>query len=832
MRAARRFSEINVECRDRVMVRCVSLSLTFLLVAVATFIGPSLSAQPAQASQPGFRPITPVRALDTRLPQSEAFGPGAERSLSLADIVPSGATGVALNVTAVAPSAATFLTVWPSGRSRPVASNVNVSARETRPNAVIVGVGDNRSVSLFNFAGSTHVLVDVMGYFVGGFNGVTPTRVMDTRIGKGATTLGPGMIADLRVGGTAGVPVDAAAVAINITAVNATAPTYLTAWPAGRPQPATSNVNAATAAPVPNMAVVALDRQGAMSLFNAAGRVDVIVDVMGWFDTASGFTAVGPNRLLDTRIGTCGFRLGAGETRTLTVTAASDVGSVALNVTAADPTAGTFLTVWPAGQQRPATSNVNVAARQSPTPNFVLVGVGAAGQVQIYNESGAIDVVVDIFATFFGTTPAGTRTPCTTEIPPPDRPTGGSAALNPLAALHRAVGTDTIATYVCRVPLATTNSYYRQYGSDRVAVSPSDLAALGNTQVSPLYRTMSRGRYLANFVPVAFFDLGVDEGPHECLSRAIEKTGPPFTNVFVTDDADSPRFGCCGGGFAGPGIIYSNNSRNGRHLIDPPSITARGGWVDPSNLRARAPFGPFVLAHELGHTLHWPHSYRIPENEYDNPVDFMSGKACLLPAGAPACHTLAFNRFLTGWIDDHQIEIHQSGSRTVELVGPAGEGIAFLAALSSDPNLFVTLEARPPAATPFGDPGVAVHVIDQRTSGCPSWGLGACPSIDRRQGQAVGRSRSFDHVIAPGGTITFNGLTITVDRTTSSGYVVTVSGTFDGAGFAWPTSSTTVITEGEHLTAVGHPITEYGPDDDGDGVPDWVRRLLPGRGGR
>jgi hypothetical protein len=797
-----------------------------LTVGVVSLVCATLawSTAPVEASPTGFVPITPVRALDTRSPKPQPFGPGAERVLSLSGIVPAGATGVALNVTAVAPTTSTYLTVWPGGRGRPLASNVNVVAGQTRPNAVLVGVSSNRSVSLFNFAGNTHVLVDVMGYFVGGFNGVTPTRLMDTRIGRGAGTFGPGVTAELRVGGVGGVPVGAAAVAVNITAVNATERTYLTAWPSGRTRPATSNVNTASAAAAPNMAVVALDRNGAMKLFNFAGRVDVLVDVMGWFDADSGYVAVGPNRLLDTRRGTCGFRLGAGETRTLAVTTKQNVTAVGLNVTAVNPSARTFLTVWPTGQKRPPTSNLNVAAGQTPTPNFVTVGVGTAGQVQIFNSSGTIDVIVDVVASFAGTTPTGSPTPC-----PTAPASGGSSVINPLAKLHRSVGTDTIATYVCRVPLSTTDSYYRQYGADRLVISPADVSNLGNTEVAPFFRSMSRGRYQTNFIPAGFIDLNNTDGPSDCFFKAARITGAPFTNMVVSDNAGNINENFIWG-FGSGGKVSSDASRHGLHLINPPSATLRGSFVTGTSIVAWR--HPEMMTHEVGHTLLWPHSHRSARNEYDNPLDLMSGAQCSLNGGRRRCRTLAYNRLTAGWINDNEVDMHRSGTRTVTLVGPDQNGIALLAALSGDPNLFVTLEARPGSGPDAGleSPGVAIHVIDQRVSSCRdgisavAQALGACPF--RRQGQAVGRGNTFDHVLSPGRSITLNGLTITVGAATANGYVVTVTGTFDHNSFAWPITLSSVIETLDQPVITERTITEYGPDTNGDGTPDWERRII------
>ena len=78
---------------------------------------------------------------------------------------------------------------------------------------------------------------------------------------------------------------------------------------------------------------------------------------------------------------------------------ATGAGAVALNVTATNPTAGSFLTVWPTGAPRPLASNLNYGIGQT-VPNLVIVPVGTNGQISIYNNTGGVDVVVDVLGWF------------------------------------------------------------------------------------------------------------------------------------------------------------------------------------------------------------------------------------------------------------------------------------------------------------------------------------------------------------------------------------------------------------------------------------------------
>jgi PKD repeat protein len=117
----------------------------------------------------------------------------------------------------------------------------------------------------------------------------------------------------------------------------------------------------------------------------------------------SPFVPLSPVRLLDTRSGTGAPRaaIGPGGQLSLTVTGgpadipAGGLTAVVLNVTVANATAGSFLTVYPDGGSRPATSNLNYTAGQT-IPNLVTVPVGTDGKVNFYNHSGNVDVIADV----------------------------------------------------------------------------------------------------------------------------------------------------------------------------------------------------------------------------------------------------------------------------------------------------------------------------------------------------------------------------------------------------------------------------------------------------
>ena len=227
--------------------------------------------------------------------------------------VPTGATAAVLNVTAVGPAAAGFVTVYPAGTTRPTTANVNVTAGQNQANRVIVSLptsgGSAGKITVYVSA-SADVLVDVSGYYTaaGSDTATTtpagslfsaepaPVRICDTRPGNPSgltgmanqcdgTTLGVQATDTLQVTGLAGVPAWATAVVVNLTAIDPSGPTYLAAYPAGNSLPDVSDVNPAVGKVHANLTVVALptDGDGTITIYNNAGSVDVAVDVLGWY---------------------------------------------------------------------------------------------------------------------------------------------------------------------------------------------------------------------------------------------------------------------------------------------------------------------------------------------------------------------------------------------------------------------------------------------------------------------------------------------------------------------------------------------------------------------
>jgi hypothetical protein len=243
------------------------------------------------SASPPFTPLTPARVLDTRTSIGDISAPiGARKTASTTVAgrggVPTDATAVAINITATNPTADSYLTVYPTGRSRPTASSINFPAGSTVGNFVIAELGTNGKLDIYNHNGTTDVVFDVVGYYPAqaDFTPLTPARVLDTRtsIGDISAPIGARKTASTTVAGRGGVPTDATAVAINITATNPTADSYLTVYPTGRSRPTASSINFPAGSTVGNFVIAELGTNGKLDIYNHNGTTDVVFDVVGY----------------------------------------------------------------------------------------------------------------------------------------------------------------------------------------------------------------------------------------------------------------------------------------------------------------------------------------------------------------------------------------------------------------------------------------------------------------------------------------------------------------------------------------------------------------------
>ncbi len=370
--------------------------------ASATLVVPG-SAAPGTL----YLPRGPIRVMQVVL------GPGGTARLPLTGAygAPTNVDAVALNVTSTDVTVGGYLSVYPTGASSgPATSNLNLSAGQDIPNAVTTKVGPDGSITLFNSVGTVRVLVDLQGWYTSsggfGYHPVDPVRVVDTRVGLAAS--GPLGGPDQRVVTVAGVPAGAAAFAANVTATATTGHGFVSVFPPGQPDgTTTSSLNTYEGHDIPNLVTSKLDATGRTTLFNNTFTTELVADLQGWFGNSGGlaYTPVPPWRVLDTRSGLGGVpaRLGTGQVLRLQVAGAPGSGVpagakvVVLNLTATNvDSPNTYVSVAPAGSATlGATSSVNLRGGET-RPNLVVAKLGPGGDLDLRNNLGKLDLVVDV----------------------------------------------------------------------------------------------------------------------------------------------------------------------------------------------------------------------------------------------------------------------------------------------------------------------------------------------------------------------------------------------------------------------------------------------------
>ncbi len=391
--------------------------------------GALLSAGPAFDfnDTTAFTPLPPTRVLDTRLEQQIGFSgpkPVAGETVRLKVRGRSGVPdsddvrAVVLNVTATEASGPGYVTVWPAGATRPLASSLNLEAvGQTRPNLVTVTLGAAGSVDLFTQSG-THLVADVAGYYSGSagamagrFFPLNPGRVLDTRDGPRP---GAGATVRLPLAGRAGLPgTGLSAVVLNVTATEAGAAGFVTVWPSGLPRPLASNLNLERAGQtIPNQVIVPVGADGAVQLYTQSGT-HLVADVAGWFTdgteglgTSGLYRSFSPIRMVDTRPasrqGWSGGKPGPGTVVPVSFSVPGE-GSIAYtaNVTVTEANGPGFVTAWPSDLPRPLASNLNTDAVGQTIPNHVTVRAGRPGEdFRLFTFTGG-HLVVDITGSYF-----------------------------------------------------------------------------------------------------------------------------------------------------------------------------------------------------------------------------------------------------------------------------------------------------------------------------------------------------------------------------------------------------------------------------------------------
>lgn len=375
-----------------------------------------------------FTPAGPRRVFDTRPGES----PDALRSVAKAKIgtgsvlevkmtelpglVPSAGVGaVSLNVTATDGAAPGFVTVYPCG-PQPFVSSVNFTPGKNVANAVIAPVSATGTVCFFA-SNPVHLIADVNGWIAAdrAFVSVGPDRLFDTRAGQSSNAVVPisktklvaGDVMTVQVSGLGGrtPSTGIATVSLNVTVTEPTGAGFLTVYDCGTREEV-SSVNYGDGQTVANAVLAPVSAAGTICFYSQQ-TTDLVVDINGFFIDPSGFTAVSPKRVLDSRVGFSPnairnvpkAKIGGANVLEVKVTdlpgavPAAGVSAVSLNVTAVNPELDGYLTVYPCGT-RPDSSSVNYSTGAT-VANAVIAPVSATGTICFYSQN-LTDLVVDV----------------------------------------------------------------------------------------------------------------------------------------------------------------------------------------------------------------------------------------------------------------------------------------------------------------------------------------------------------------------------------------------------------------------------------------------------
>jgi hypothetical protein len=196
-----------------------------------------------------------------------------------------------MNVTAVSTEAGNeggYVTVYPCG-TKPEASNLNFTAGQIIPNAVVAPVSASGTVCFYVY-GKAHLLADVSGWMpTGGFTALAkPERLSNTRTlgiaGKVGALDGSGSVYTLQVAGQGGLPsTGIGSVALNVTVVDGLTNDfggYVTVYPCGT-KPEASNLNFTSGQIVPNAVIAPVSADGKVCIY-VYGQAHILVDVSGY----------------------------------------------------------------------------------------------------------------------------------------------------------------------------------------------------------------------------------------------------------------------------------------------------------------------------------------------------------------------------------------------------------------------------------------------------------------------------------------------------------------------------------------------------------------------
>lgn len=315
-----------------------------------------------------------------------------------------------------------------------------------------------------------------------------------------------------------------------------------------------------------------------------------------------------------------------------------------------------------------------------------------------------------------------------------------------------------------------------------------------NSVLGPYFEWLSDDNYITEFVVggTVQSDDVITQSQLESLEQPFApdceaevrdaSTSDPNAALIIVDIPFADGYGTAGAvcpepPFNGCRLTYPANSR--RTVVGAATVVTRPPFEEPHWL---------TIAHEIGHTLSWAHSYggltrsseTGPLSEYDNPMDLMSGA---VHSGVPV-GTIAYNRYAAGWIEPSDAVRHTAGTATYQLAPIGGSGVGLIAIPGDSEGHFYAIGGRRRTVYDSKLPksGVEIYEIDQRPEfACKipaAWPQNwPCFStlVRIKQEPPVQGFVGTDHVLSLDESINVGGFTVEVLAAGTSAFTVRVS---------------------------------------------------------
>lgn len=496
-----------------------------------------------------------------------------------------------------------------------------------------------------------------------GFEPIAPVRIADTRDPVGtAPTVGAGCVLQVELA-PASPPEEAVAVALTVTSDRAAAIGYISAYGCASPRTETSVLNPDPALASPNLVIVPVDTTGRICLYTQYAT-DLIVDITGWFvPTGARLHEMTPTRVFDSRTGNSLTGLPKGKlTKGTTVRVPiadyympGDAVGVAATITITNAETDGWITAYPCGAPRPATSVNNVlAGRDRGVAAYLGLGQSA---LCLYTDITA-DIVVDITGCFCPDPPA--QSPAVPSIPlsaltstrVADSRSGPGAGILPAGSQRRydlstivAPGTTAAAlnvtatgataagyltVYVCDIGLGDTSSVNYRVGTTETTLttiwlgSNADVCIYTSADVHvivDMFATYGYPGTLRQFVTTPALDREVAAGQVDHTVRCAE--GGSLVTIDVT--ATSGARVAVNGGAAATSVSWTGTMLE--DALVPIVVTGPGGHVENHWLRCLPHDFPPLEAQGASPTPGWyvaasiqPSNFAFILDEYGVPV--------------------------------------------------------------------------------------------------------------------------------------------------------------------------------------------------------------------